>query len=160
MAMAILDLGCGTGLCGTAVKSLASRIDGVDLSAPMLEKARELGIYDQLEESDIIQYLYRCENQYDTVIAGGLLEHIGDPVPLFTAAAFALNPRGAFIVTAVDNRNDLVEVDDSCFYTHNETVLRDAAAKTSLTTESIKRVILRKDANNDVHGLLASFTHP
>ena len=35
----ILDLGCGTGLCGQAVRPLAKRLDGVDLSPQMLAKA-------------------------------------------------------------------------------------------------------------------------
>ena len=38
--LAILDLGCGTGLAGAVFKPLAARLDGVDLSPAMIEKAR------------------------------------------------------------------------------------------------------------------------
>ena len=38
--LAILDLGCGTGLAGAAFKPLAARLDGIDLSPAMIAKAR------------------------------------------------------------------------------------------------------------------------
>ena len=45
--LAILDLGCGTGLAGAVFKPLAARLDGIDLSPAMIEKARARGIYDR-----------------------------------------------------------------------------------------------------------------
>ena len=42
----ILDIGCGTGLVGALVRPLAGRLDGVDISPAMLEKARDKEIYD------------------------------------------------------------------------------------------------------------------
>jgi len=36
----ILDLGCGTGLAGVVFKSRAARLDGIDLSPAMIERAR------------------------------------------------------------------------------------------------------------------------
>src|SRR5262249_34468402 len=51
--LAILDLGCGTGLSGAAFKGLAARLDGVDLSPNMIEAAKERGIYDRLEVADL-----------------------------------------------------------------------------------------------------------
>ena len=44
----ILDIGCGTGLVGAQVRDLAGRLDGVDLSPAMLEKAKIKGVYDGL----------------------------------------------------------------------------------------------------------------
>ena len=51
--LAILDLGCGTGLAGLAFQPLAARLDGVDLSPAMIEKARARGIYDHLDVADL-----------------------------------------------------------------------------------------------------------
>ena len=36
----ILDLGCGTGLCGVAFSEVVNRMVGIDLAPRMLEKAR------------------------------------------------------------------------------------------------------------------------
>src|SRR3990167_9426576 len=49
----ILDLGCGTGLCGTALKPYAKTLIGVDLSEKMLAIASEKKSYDQLITDDI-----------------------------------------------------------------------------------------------------------
>ena len=42
-----LDLGCGTGLMGEALRGRVDRLTGVDLSAAMIAKARERGVYDR-----------------------------------------------------------------------------------------------------------------
>lgn len=42
----VLDYGCGTGLCGVALRSVGfDVIDGTDISPEMLEKARARGVY-------------------------------------------------------------------------------------------------------------------
>ena len=51
--LAVVDLGCGTGLAGMMFRSRAARLDGVDLSPAMIEKARARGIYDSLAVADI-----------------------------------------------------------------------------------------------------------
>ncbi|MDB5817016.1 MAG: putative methyltransferase, contains repeat [Rhizobacter sp.] len=52
-----VDLGCGTGLCGPLVRPLTDRLVGVDLSGGMLDKARRLGVYDELVEADLVAWL-------------------------------------------------------------------------------------------------------
>ncbi len=42
-----LDLGCGTGLMGAPLRERIDRLAGVDLSAAMIAKARERGLYDR-----------------------------------------------------------------------------------------------------------------
>jgi len=49
----VLDLGCGTGLCGALVRDLAHVLVGVDLSPQMIEVARAKKIYDTLLVGDI-----------------------------------------------------------------------------------------------------------
>ena len=52
----ILDIGCGTGLSGLALREKAfQQIDGCDLSAPMLEIAKQCGCYRHLFETDLNQ---------------------------------------------------------------------------------------------------------
>src|SRR6185437_2445821 len=47
----VLDLGCGTGLCGPLLRPIAARLIGVDLSPKMLAKAAARGVYDQLNSA-------------------------------------------------------------------------------------------------------------
>lgn len=53
----IVDLGCGTGLVGEALRGSGLRLTGVDLSPRMLEKARERGLYEELVCADLLGYL-------------------------------------------------------------------------------------------------------
>jgi predicted TPR repeat methyltransferase len=53
-----VDLGCGTGLMGVLVRSACDRLEGVDLSAGMIQQARARGtLYDHLEVGEVVQYL-------------------------------------------------------------------------------------------------------
>src|SRR6185312_3401290 len=45
---AMLDLGCGTGLAGTAFAPLADRLVGVDLSPAMVAQAENKQLYDRV----------------------------------------------------------------------------------------------------------------
>ncbi|MEM7743784.1 MAG: methyltransferase domain-containing protein [Pseudomonadota bacterium] len=50
----VLELGCGTGLGGVALKKVGfTTIDGTDLSSEMLGRARTKGIYRNLEIADL-----------------------------------------------------------------------------------------------------------
>ena len=50
----ILDVGCGTGLSGKALRAAGfSHVDGCDLSPEMLERARASGAYRRLFEADL-----------------------------------------------------------------------------------------------------------
>lgn len=52
----MLDIGCGTGISGLAMTDAGfTTIDGSDLSAPMLEKAKTKGVYRELWQADLKQ---------------------------------------------------------------------------------------------------------
>jgi predicted TPR repeat methyltransferase len=103
---AVLDLGCGTGLCGPLLRPLLSTpfgtqtsgLTGLDLSAAMLSRARERGVYDRLVHDDAVQFLVDCGNDnnngsdsgFDLVVAADVLIYIGDPAPLLAAARRAM----------------------------------------------------------------------
>ncbi len=72
----IADLGCGSGLVGMAVKEAENYLIGVDISAKMLEKAKEKNVYDELVKSDIIEFL-KSRKDYDWIVVGDVLGYIG-----------------------------------------------------------------------------------
>ncbi|WP_296999467.1 MULTISPECIES: class I SAM-dependent DNA methyltransferase [unclassified Thalassospira] len=76
----VLDAGCGTGLVGKELhEQCEPTIDGVDLSADMLIKARQKGVYDALETADLTQKLDIKDDAYDGVISVGVFTsgHVG-----------------------------------------------------------------------------------
>jgi predicted TPR repeat methyltransferase len=82
---ATLDLGCGTGLCGPLVRPRSERLTGVDLSARMLAQARRLGVYDRLEQAEIVAFLERSDERFDLVLAADVFIYVGDLRPVFRA---------------------------------------------------------------------------
>jgi predicted TPR repeat methyltransferase len=81
-----LDLGCGTGLVGTAFRDLTERLTGIDLSAGMLEKAEAKGVYDNLHKEEIVSFLQGAgEQRFDLFLAADVFVYLGDLAPIFAA---------------------------------------------------------------------------
>ncbi|MCC5968423.1 MAG: methyltransferase domain-containing protein [Pararhodobacter sp.] len=88
----VLDIGAGTGLLAAALRGLgyAGDIDGVDLSAEMLARARTKGLYRQLHRADITRPL-DLTPRYGGLVSSGTFTHghVGPEglAPLLTVAA-------------------------------------------------------------------------
>ena len=70
----LLDVGCGTGLSGLALKDSGfQNIDGCDLSQGMLNKAAELGIYNKLFSCNLNEPpIDAKDGEYDALTAVGV----------------------------------------------------------------------------------------
>lgn len=92
----VLDLGCGTGAMAVHVKAWCERLDGVDLSARMLEKARERGLYDALHRADMVEFCSRQCAACDLVLAADSVNYLGRLDELFRGVRHTLRPDGYF----------------------------------------------------------------
>lgn len=96
-----IDLGCGTGLAGAALRSRChGRLLGCDLSGLMVEEARKkVGVFDGLEACDCVAFLRRRieRRSADLLVAADVLIYLRDLSDLFAAAAAALRPGGLFV---------------------------------------------------------------
>ena len=73
-AIKILDIGCGSGLSGMALKYYGFKnIDGCDFSPAMLEKAKKTNVYQKLFLADINKPLEVETEIYDSISAVGVL---------------------------------------------------------------------------------------
>ncbi|MFI9506461.1 class I SAM-dependent DNA methyltransferase [Nocardia sp. NPDC052566] len=91
------DLGCGTGRTGAWLRTRGiPHIDGVDLSAGMLERARERGTHTTLTEGDV-RDTGLASGAYDLVISSLIDEHLPELKPFYTEA-FRLAAPGATCV--------------------------------------------------------------
>ncbi len=76
----IVDLGCGTGLVGEALRTHGySCVDGADFSEPMLDEARAKGVYRELLQLDLNEPAALDGRRYDAAISVGSFgeAHIG-----------------------------------------------------------------------------------
>jgi predicted TPR repeat methyltransferase len=102
----ILDAGCGTGHVGEMLTGLARRLDGVDLSPEMLEKAEARSLYTSLHRGDLVAFLAAHPASYDAVVSAATLIHFGDLRPVFVAARTSLRDKGIFVFTLFPNGDD------------------------------------------------------
>ena len=165
--LAILDAGCGTGLVGKLVKAQATRLDGVDISPAMLERARQLGVYDDLQMGDLIRFMSKRPGHYDAVTSAATLVHFGDLRPAFEAAKVALRKLGHFIFTVFPNDADTRIFDapknhglvqGGC-YVHGEQYLRSLASETGYSIKILERIEHERTASGEpVAGLIVGLT--
>jgi predicted TPR repeat methyltransferase len=92
----VLDIGCGTGLCGGLLRPIARRLVGVDLSPNMLSKAAARAVYDQLNCAELTQWLAGCGQQFDLAVAADVLCYFGDLSAAFANVRAVLAPGGCF----------------------------------------------------------------
>ena len=84
----VLDLGCGTGLSGMALRGIARTLTGVDLAPKMLEQARARGCYGELAESDLVVWMRASAGaRFDVIVAADVLVYLGALEPVFAEAA-------------------------------------------------------------------------
>src|SRR5690606_24369356 len=95
----VLDAGCGTGLCGPLIARYARLLVGVDLSRGMLAKAEELGVYDELEVAELVEFMTARPERFDLIVSADTLVYFGPLGDPLSAAARCLRPGGTVVFT-------------------------------------------------------------
>jgi len=100
-AASVLDVGCGTGLVGRALRArgFAGRILGLDLSRASLELARRCGAYDSLAPADLQQPLGLENGGVDAVVCVGVMTYLPDVEAVSRQLARVVRPGGLVVVT-------------------------------------------------------------
>jgi predicted TPR repeat methyltransferase len=153
----VLDAGCGTGLCGSLVRSQCRSLVGVDLSTKMLDEARARGGYDKLINAEICAFMRTHPDDFDAIVAADTLVYFGELGEPLTAAHTALRPAGWLVFTlearnADDSTDHRLEAHGR--YTHGEDYLQRILMATGFDLVSRSREILRQESMQDVVGHL------
>ena len=149
----VLDLGCGTGLSGVALKPFATRLEGLDLSPRMLAMARGRGIYHALHEADLLEFLPRRPGAWDMIAAADVLNYLGDLAPAFAAMAAALKPGGTAIFS-LEAGEESVALGQGLRFRHNAEHAATLAEAAGLHVVARQDAVLRREKGQDVAGVL------
>lgn len=152
----MLDLGCGTGLCGEEYRGKVGYLAGVDLSKGMIEKAQDREIYDDLIVDDIISMMNQTERRFDLVMAGDVLEYLGDLDGVYQAVHRILKPGGIFAFSVEEMEGEgTYRLEKTRRYTHSAQYLRDLAQTHHFEEKSLNHEVIRRQVETDVTGLIA-----
>jgi len=152
----VLDIGCGTGVCGEYLRHYAMQLDGVDLSPHMLAQAQKKGYYDKIECADAIAYMQGCDRMYDLIIASGVLILFGDLLPVFQAAARLLKPGGLFVFTLYRSESDAVKVRHNLHFAHSAAYVREMSEAAGLQLALLEQKVHEFDLGEPQPGWIAA----
>jgi predicted TPR repeat methyltransferase len=152
-----LDLGCGTGLAGAALRPMVRRLTGVDLSERMIAAARAKNLYDRLATGDLVTFL-QAEAQerrlYSLIVAADVFAYVSWLPQVVQAAARVLAPGGLFAFTVETHAGDDAILGEKLRYAHGAAHVRMAVAGAGLALVSLSEASTRSEAGVPVPGLV------
>lgn len=151
---AVLDAGCGTGLCGPLLRPHAGRLEGVDLSGGMLERAHDRG-YDALHQAELTAFLQGSTAAWDLIVSADTLCYFGDLDEVLRAAAQALRGPGllVFSVEALPDDAGLpLRLNLHGRYSHARGYVEQALAAAGFHLRSLTQQELRRELGATVQG--------
>ncbi|MFO0804074.1 MAG: methyltransferase domain-containing protein [Gemmataceae bacterium] len=153
----VLDLGCGTGLAGEVFRAAARRLDGVDLSSKMLERAAAKRVYESLAQADVVEHLVRTSERYDLILAADVFIYVGGLAPVFAAARRVLRPDGllAFTAEVMDSEGDDLQLQAVRRYAHSRGYLARTAAEAGFAIPLLEVAALRTESTRPVRAWIA-----
>jgi predicted TPR repeat methyltransferase len=150
----VIDLGCGTGLCGELIRGQARHLVGVDLSLNMVRQARARGVYDAVVHADILEFLADASNAADLVLAADVFIYVGALEAAFAAVQKVLAPRGvfAFSVELASDAQGLA-LRPSLRYAHSRAYIEALAERNGFDFIATTEQPIREDQGTPVAGL-------
>jgi predicted TPR repeat methyltransferase len=141
----VVDLGCGSGLSGLTLRLLARQLIGVDLSARMLERAWQRGIYDALHQAEIVSWLTLDQGCYGLAMAADVTSYLRDLQPFFQAVVSVLEAGGRVAMTAHEQAEGDFAIVEGETYSHSEAYLHRVAVAAGLAIEQQTRGAMREE---------------
>ena len=166
--LAVLDAGCGTGLCASFLLPHAQTLDGVDLSPKMLEKAALRNCYRRLDEAELTAWLAAHPTSYDLIVSADTLCYFGALEKVVVNTAGALRSGGHFVFTLEETKEATAQAISHATdaqqhqpyrlhphgrYSHSEAYARQVLEQAGLSVVEVRREILRTELDMPVAGL-------
>ena len=155
---AVLDAGCGTGLCGPLIRAQCQSLVGVDLSRKMIERAQARGAYDELIAAELCAFMRSRPQGFDAVISADTLVYFGPLEEPLRAAHTALRADSWLIFTleALPDGGADHRLEPHGRYGHSEEYVRRALDDAGFQLSTLTHETLRQERLQDVTGYLVT----
>ena len=154
----VLDLGCGTGLMGEALRPHCHWLEGIDISAGMLAEAEAKGLYDKLEKADIAG-LDLSGEPYDLIVAADVFIYLGALERIVGWCAGMLAPGGRLAFT-VETGTAPLELRPTRRFAHSPDYVAGLLAEAGFAPVTLSPAVLRQDRGDPVEGLVVVASAP
>ncbi len=160
--MAILDLGCGTGLGADFYRPYARFLAGIDASEKMLEVADRKNIYDLLICRDILSSWDIEEQRFDLIYSSDVFVYFGKLDFVLLEIFRHLVPGGtvAFSVERLVASTEPFLLQESGRFAHSPVYVREQLEASGFRLVETEETVLRKEGGEDVQGLLVVAQRP
>ncbi len=155
----MLDLGCGTGLAGSALIDMATLITGVDLAEDMLAEADERGCYEELYVGEAVEFLTEDEDQWSLIVATDVFPYLGHLERFFTQARLRLIG-GGVLAFSTETLPD-AEFDGADFrvtpfqrFAHSKAYLERLLDDHDMAVLHFEPIVVRHEEGLPIHGHL------
>ncbi|WP_168464505.1 class I SAM-dependent DNA methyltransferase [Wolbachia endosymbiont of Ctenocephalides felis wCfeT] len=162
----ILDLGCGTGICGHFLKihNIGGHITGIDISNRMLNIARGCFIkgkpvYNELIHMEMTEFLKQEKNNlYDVIILSEVLHYSYDFQTELELAKRSMSKKGAIICLIRRKESEDVDfINKGDYFRHSEGYVQRVAKEINM---QISYMSYCKMYGSQVDGILFVLQHP
>ena len=148
----VLDLGCGTGLFGMEIKNYCSNLEGIDLSAKMLEIASKKNIYHKLKQYELIEFLQNEKLNYDYFVAADVFIYLGNLSQVFNLIRSKNSKSGKLVFSTEHTENDGFHLRKTGRYAHSKKYIEKLCKKYNYTITHFSTSKLRLDEGNFLIG--------
>jgi len=109
-AKSILEIGCGEGALGAAVKQRQKcRVVGIELDREAAAKARKR--LDDIYQGDVLDIIPLMHEEFDWIVGGDIVEHLAEPWPFLGDLRRISKPGGRLLLSIPNIANASVVAD-------------------------------------------------
>lgn len=157
-----LDLGCGTGLVGQAIRPWTDELVGVDLSQRMLQHAAQRGIYQSLHHAELGAFLQADTAPHDLICCMDTFTYIGQIEPVLALIHARLQPGGLLLCSTerLDEAGAHYRLNTSGRYSHSPAWIAAILREHGFVIAEIADTVIRKEAGYPLPGQFIAARRP